>query len=87
MKSLYLCILLVSSVKTCQSYHVMFYHDIGTKSHLFQYYPLVEEVLRRGHEVTGVFFDTLKIENENYTEIVVPNPFENAYKGFTKGQY
>ena len=48
---------------------------------------MVEEVLRRGHEVTGVFFDTLEIENENYTEIVVPNPFENAYKGFTKGQY
>ena len=84
MKKLHLWIFSLLCVETCLSYHVMFYHDIGTKSHLIQYSPMVEELLRQGHQVTSVFFDSLKIKHENYTEIIVPNPFESAYKGFTR---
>ena len=84
MKSLHLLIFSAICVETCFSYHVMFYHDIGTKSHVIQFSPMVEELLRQGHEVTSVFCFSLKIKHENYTEIIVPNPFESAYKGFTK---
>ena len=84
MKSLHLWIFSALCLETCLSYHVMFYHDIGAKSHLIQYSPMVEELLRQGHEVTSVFFNSLKIKHENYTEIIVPNAFESAYKGFTK---
>ena len=34
-------------VQTCSSYHVLMYHNIGTKSHVLQYEPLVEELLAR----------------------------------------
>ena len=51
----------------CMSYHVVFYHNWGTKSHLIQISPLVEELLDRGHDVTSVLYDTLKVKHENYT--------------------
>ena len=60
-------------VKLSASYHVLFYHNVGTKSHLIQFSPLVEELLGRGHEVTSVFLHSLNLKHENYTEIVVPD--------------
>ena len=71
-------------VQTCSSYHVLMYHNIGTKSHVLQYEPLVEELLARGHEVTACFFHPLKIEHENYTQIVVPNVMEGIQKEASK---
>ena len=60
-------------VQSSVSYHVLFYHNWGTKSHLIQVIPLMEELLERGHEVTSVMFDEAKLKNANYTEILVPN--------------
>ena len=60
-------------IQTSLSYHVLFYHNWGTKSHLIQFSPVVEELLGRGHEVTAVIFNSIKVKNENYTEILVPN--------------
>ena len=43
------------------SYHVLFNHNWGTRSHLIQAAPLVEGLLDRGHQVTGIVFSTLNI--------------------------
>ena len=71
-------LLLICAVcaKTSLSYHVLFYHNWGTKSHLIQFAPVVEELLGRGHRVTTVVFDSFKVKNENYTEILMPNAGE-----------
>ena len=71
-------IFLVSTVcvQTSMSYHVLFYHNWGTKSHIIQFAPVLEELLGRGHEVTAVIFNSIKLKNENYTEILVPNAGE-----------
>ena len=49
---------------------------MGTKSHLIQLYPIVEKLLDSGHKVTGIYFNSAKIKHENYTEILIENPFE-----------
>ena len=46
--------------------------------------PMVEEVLSRGHEVTAIIFNGLKIGHKNYTEIVVPNAFEKVLDKFSE---
>ena len=70
--------------QTCVSYHVLMYHNVGKKSHIIQFKPLVEELLERGHEVTSCFFHPLKLTNENYTEIMVPNVMEKIQKARSK---
>ena len=57
---------------------------MGTKSHLIQLYPIVEGLLDKGHKVTGVYFSSAKISHENYTEILIENPFEDAMKEISK---
>ena len=53
-------------VNHATSFHIMFVHEIGTKSHLLQIFPLVESLLSKGHEVTGLFYSPSKIKHENY---------------------
>jgi len=55
------------------SSRILFYHDAGTKSHLYTYFPLVEELLSRGHLVTGAYYASANIKHENYTEILLPD--------------
>ena len=78
--------LLLSAVcfHTCIGYHVLMYHNVGKKSHIIQFTPLVEELLQRGHEVTTCFFHPLKLKHENYTEIIVPNVLEKNQKERSK---
>jgi len=54
-------------------HRILFVHDMGTTSHLFQIFPMVEKLLENGNSVTGLFFKPSKIKNENYTEILIPN--------------
>ena len=54
------------------SYHVLFVHNMGTRSHLITLKPLIEESLGRGHKVTSIFFNSVQLSHENYTEIVIP---------------
>ena len=69
-----LIIALYSLLLSCShGYHVMFIHEMGTKSHLLQLFPMVETLLARGHEVSGVFYSPSKINHKNYTEILLPN--------------
>ena len=57
---------------------------MGTKSHLIQLYPIVEKLLDNGHKVTGVYFNSAKIKHENYTEILLENPFEDKMAEISK---
>ena len=66
-------------------YHVMFVHEMGTKSHLLQLFPIVESLLARGHEVTGVFYSPSKISHNNYTEILIPNVMADFQKEIRSG--
>ena len=71
-------IALYSLLPTCShGYHVMIVHEMGTKSHLLQLFPMVESLLARGHEVTGVYYSPSKISHENYTEILLPNVMDD----------
>ena len=56
----------------CESYDVLFVHNMGTTSHLITMKPIVEELLRRNHSVTSIFFQSIDVSHENYTEIVLP---------------
>ena len=38
------------------SYDILFVHNMGTRSHLITLKPVVEELLRRNHSVTSIFF-------------------------------
>ena len=61
------------------SYHVLFVHNMGTKSHLITMKPIIEETLARGHKVTSIFFNTIQLNHENYTEIVIPSVIDKMY--------
>merc|ERR1711936_30601 len=49
---------ILSRLSPCAGYEVLIYHDMGTKSHLLQLYPIVEKLLDNGHKVTGVYFNS-----------------------------
>ena len=72
-------VLLILNSSFSNGYHIMMVHDVGTKSHLLQLYPIVEGLLDQGHEVTGIFYASAKIQHENYTEVLVPN-MADAFK-------
>merc|ERR1711953_290027 len=72
----YVLLLLVLQCAVSSGYDILIYHDMGTKSPLIQLYPIVEKLLDSGHKVTGIYFNSAKIKHENYTEILIENPFE-----------
>ena len=52
-----LTVLLRTSVlPLVHSYDILFVHNMGTRSHLITLKPIVEELLRRNHSVTSIFF-------------------------------
>ena len=77
---LVLCSLL--SLTSC--HHVLFVHTLGTKSHLIQMKPVIEEMLKRSHTVTTIFFDSVKIKHKNYTDIVIPNILDSVWAEASK---
>ena len=46
--------------------------------------PLIEELLAKDHQVTSIFFNSLKINHSNYTEIVIPNKMDEFYEVASK---
>jgi UDP:flavonoid glycosyltransferase YjiC (YdhE family) len=75
---------LLLAISGAHSYHVLFVHTLGTRSHLITMRPLVEELLHRGHRVTAIFFQSLKLGHENYTEIVIPSMLEEVMEATSK---
>ena len=67
---------LVLLVPVTLPYHVLFVHNFGTKSHLILMKPLAEELLQRGHKVSSIFFKSVGLKHENYTEMVIPSQFD-----------
>ena len=47
---------LILIVPLVHSYDILFVHNMGTRSHLITLKPIVEELLRRNHSVTSIFF-------------------------------
>lgn len=79
-----LAFLLMICSEAVSGYHVLFVNSMGTRSHLIQMAALAEELLERGHQVTGILFGSLNIKQENYTEIVLPYDFKALVKEHSK---
>ena len=78
---LFLSVLLVPIAFT---HHVLFVHNFGTKSHLILMKPLAEELLKRGHKVSSIFFKPTGLQHENYTEMVIPSQFDAVMGAYSK---
>jgi len=83
MNILYL-VTIISAIELSGGSHVLIIHDVGTKSHLIQLFPVVEGLLENGHQVTGVFFSSSKIVHPNFTEVLVPNNFDKIMGDVSK---
>jgi len=77
-------VFLLVTFSCVQSHHVLFVHNLGTKSHLITMKPLMEELLERGNKVTSIIFDSVKISHKNYTEMVIPNALDDLMKEGSK---
>ena len=62
------------------SHHVLFFHNLGTRSHLITMKPLMQELLDRGHMVTSIIFSSVKISHQNYTEIILETDLDSVMK-------
>ena len=51
--------------------HILFFHNMGTRSHLIAMSALAEGLVQNGHKVTSVFYAKSKIDHENYKEILI----------------
>ena len=51
--------------------HILFFHNMGTRSHLIAMGGLAEGLVQYGHKVTAVFYAKSKLDHENYTEILI----------------
>ena len=77
-------ILLCSLVSITSCHHLLVVHNQGAKSHLIQIKPVIEELLERGHTVSSVIFDSVKIIHKDYTEIVIPNDMDQVWGDMSK---
>merc|ERR1712222_228039 len=59
------CVAIFASVflSLANAHHVLFVHSFGTKSHLILMKPLIEELLAKDHQVTSIFFNSIKINH------------------------
>ena len=57
--------------------HILFFHQLGTKSHVLVQNTLVEGLLERGHQVTTVFYVKTNIVHQNYTEIFIKDRYND----------
>ena len=64
--------------------HVVFIHNVGTKSHLILMKPLMEELLNRKHKVTSIIYGSVTLTHENYTEIVISSDMDKFYSDLSK---
>ena len=67
-------------IGVASSHHVLFVLTMGSASHLIQMAPLAQELVERGHQVTGIFYASLNLEHRNYTEIVLPFDIDGVMK-------
>lgn len=58
--------------------HILFFLQLGTKSHIFFMKSLVEGLLQNGHEVTTIFYVKTNIVHENYTEVLIKDRYNTS---------
>ena len=51
--------------------HILFFHTVGTRSHIHVAKALIEGLLNTGHSVTAGFYHSTNIIHENYTELLI----------------
>ena len=51
--------------------HILFFHAVGTRSHIHVAKALIEGLLNTGHSVTSWFYHSTNIIHENYTELLI----------------
>ena len=51
--------------------HILFFHNMGTRSHLIAMSALAEGLVQHGHKVTAVWYAKSKIHHENFREIFI----------------
>ena len=61
----------IKNKKESMKGHILFFHNFGTKSHVFSMKALAEGLVHHGHKVTTVFYVETNIVHENYTEIFI----------------
>ena len=49
-------------------YNIMFFHTMGTKSHLLQMFPLIEKLLQDGNQVTAVVFRSMILPTQRHRQ-------------------
>lgn len=79
-----LAVVAVVVVGDVAAYNILFFHNAGTRSHLHVMFPIAEELLERGHTVTGAFFSPSGIQHPNYTEILLPDIVTEAMTSLSK---
>ncbi|ODM95812.1 UDP-glucuronosyltransferase 1-9 [Orchesella cincta] len=76
--------LLGLSITTAVSDHILLFHHVASYSHRVQTFPLAEELVKRGHEVTFLSPYYPKEPNPNITEIVPQKLAEYIVKELDK---
>jgi len=60
-------------IGTTAGSHLVFFHNFGTKSHLIQMTPLIQELLDRNHTVTALIYQPIHVNHPNYKEVLLHN--------------
>ena len=66
------------------AHHVLFFHNLGPRSHLIQLSPIMEQLLENGNQVTAIIFSTVDIKHDNYTEIVLRASLDEGMEKFSQ---
>ena len=71
--------ILLTLLSGYQGEHLLMYVPWNTRSHRMQQNAVLEGMLARGHQVTGVFPQKYKEKHQNYTEILVEDRWRTKY--------
>jgi hypothetical protein len=71
-------------VGVASGHHVLFFHNLGVRSHLIQLAPVMEELLERGHTVTAILFAVSGVRHDNFTEILLTTDMDAGMERFSQ---
>jgi len=77
-------ILVGTLVNLIHGHHVLVFHNLGTKSHLLLLTPIMDQLLADGNKVTAILFNSVGIEHENFTEILLPTDVDAGMEQLSK---
>merc|ERR1711862_429300 len=56
--------------------HIVFFHNVGTGSHLQGIRAMAQGLLQKGHKVTTILYQPLRITHAHYKEILIEDMYE-----------